>query len=107
MAHITGGGFLNIPRISQIAKGNSIDYHITSTPPLEELPKSVQTIIDRSNLSTNELYKTFNMGVGLVLISDCFDRVVQMLEEMGEVFYPMGETAPGSGKVFLQGKELL
>jgi len=64
LAHITGSGFLNIPRIS-----TKVDYQITM-PPLDSRPQVFQWVFENSGLDSEELYKTFNMGVGMVVIVD-------------------------------------
>ena len=100
-AHITGGGFLNIPRMNP-----SLDYHIHTVPKWEDLPSSFRTILSRSGLPERELYKTFNMGVGMVLATEHPGEVEAHLLERGEAFLRMGETAVGSGRVLL-GEEVI
>ena len=64
MAHLTGGGFLeNIPRI--LPKGVGIEIYKGSWPVLP-IFKMIQKA---GNISEHEMYRTFNMGIGLVLIS--------------------------------------
>ena len=100
-AHITGGGFLNVARMN-----SQIDYHIHHVPSRDELPDSFQTVIARTKLTERELYKTFNMGVGMVLVTPCPDKVETYLKEQGESFWRMGETTIGSGRVFLKKERL-
>ncbi|MEI8347898.1 MAG: phosphoribosylformylglycinamidine cyclo-ligase, partial [Pseudomonadota bacterium] len=59
LAHITGSGFLNIPRINE-----KFDYHIPAPPPKNEIPRIYSTLWERSGLTAKEIYCTFNMGVG-------------------------------------------
>ena len=63
LAHITGGGFLeNIPRI--LPGGVSVEINRGSWP---ELP--VFGVMQRlGNVSDHEMFRTFNMGVGMVII---------------------------------------
>lgn len=66
MAHITGSGFLNVPRMSE-----KVSYEIT-LPPLKERPQSFQwleSLTDKS-LTFHEKVQTFNMGIGMVLVCD-------------------------------------
>lgn len=66
LAHITGSGFLNVPRMSE-----KVSYDIT-LPPLKERPKAFQwleTLKDKS-LTFHEKTQTFNMGIGLVVVVD-------------------------------------
>ena len=59
MCHVTGGGLLNFLRISDL--GFSIE------DPLE-VPEILQWIAEKGQLSENELYRTFNMGMGFAFI---------------------------------------
>ena len=63
IAHITGGGFKgNVSRILPVGTQAVIDTKAWSTPPLFNLLASL------GNLSHEELYRTFNMGIGMVLV---------------------------------------
>jgi phosphoribosylformylglycinamidine synthase I len=63
IAHITGGGFQgNISRILPIGLQASIDTHSWHVPPLFELLARLG-LLDRT-----ELYRTFNMGIGMVIV---------------------------------------
>jgi len=64
LAHITGSGFLNIPRIHE-----GMNYDIL-LPDSFELPKVFEELKARGKLSWKELYTTFNMGIGLVAAVD-------------------------------------
>ncbi len=66
LAHITGSGFLNVPRMS-----SSVSYDIV-LPPLRERPKSFQWLetLQEGSLSFEEKVQTFNMGIGLVIACD-------------------------------------
>ncbi|MBK9321743.1 MAG: phosphoribosylformylglycinamidine cyclo-ligase [Bdellovibrionaceae bacterium] len=63
LAHITGSGFLNVPRMS-----SSVSYDIV-LPPLKERPKAFQWLeaLEDKSLSFEEKVQTFNMGIGLVI----------------------------------------
>lgn len=63
MAHITGGGFEgNISRILPTGTQANIDTRTWSVPPLFRL------IARLGNIPQEELYRTFNMGIGAVII---------------------------------------
>jgi phosphoribosylformylglycinamidine cyclo-ligase len=66
MAHITGSGFLNVPRMSE-----KVSYEI-HLPPLNERPKAFQWLeaVKSSDLKFAEKVQTFNMGIGMVLVCD-------------------------------------
>jgi phosphoribosylformylglycinamidine cyclo-ligase len=61
-AHITGSGFLNIPRIS-----NKVDYEIF-LPKLSHFFPLLSEVQMKSGLSLQEMLTTFNCGIGMVLI---------------------------------------
>jgi len=94
VAHITGGGFIeNIPRIFPKGIGAKINVDAYALPPIFTLLK------EKSGLSNQELYNTFNMGIGMVLCVDKkdVDGVLKMAKELGEVAYVIGETALKEG----------
>jgi len=61
-AHITGGGFIdNIPRVLP----DHLTFKITET---WDRPSVFNWIQNKSQLSDNEMEKTFNCGIGMVLV---------------------------------------
>src|SRR3990167_7224020 len=65
MAHITGGGFLeNIPRI--LPAHCSVELHLNSWPTLPIF----DLLVSLGSLSDSEAYRTFNMGIGYVMVVD-------------------------------------
>ena len=88
MAHITGGGLLNIPRM-----GDKFDYIIEQLPAWSPL---FAELAKRSNLDDKTLYETFNMGIGLVIATDKPDDVIKAL---GEPCLTLGHVVKGSGVV--------
>jgi len=96
ISHITGGGFYeNIPRM---------------------LPKNVKAIIDRrnieilpifnfikktGNIDIDEMYSTFNMGVGIVMTVDKtdVDSIIKFLESNGNKGCVIGEVVKGEGDI--------
>ncbi|MDD4976653.1 MAG: phosphoribosylformylglycinamidine cyclo-ligase [Bacteriovorax sp.] len=98
IANITGSGFLNIPRINE-----KFDYHVTHA---HELPSSMKEVCDLSGLDDVELHRTFNMGVGMVVATNKPDEIIKKLAELGENSFLLGNVTEGSGKIFLNGKEL-
>lgn len=99
IAHLTGGGFIeNIPRVlpknvnAQIKKG---------TWPV--LPV-FQAIIKIANVSEADQYRSFNMGIGMVLVVPQTEkaRVMEMLGSEKEFkAYEIGEIVSGEGKTVL------
>ncbi len=62
LAHITGSGFLNVPRISE-----KVSYEI-QLPARSELPQVYEWVREKSGLQLDELAQTFNLGIGMVLV---------------------------------------
>lgn len=77
MANITGGGVENISRMNP-----SFKYQVETPPKIDTLPRFMQEIIKRSNLSDKELYRTFNMGMGMVLAVKDFKRTKELLPDL-------------------------
>ena len=99
LAHITGGGITeNLNR----ALPDSLDAQVDlgSWP---ELP-IIRFICDAANLSQPEALKTFNMGIGMVLLvaAEQADAVLAHLKAAGEDAYVIGRTVAGSGQVVYQ-----
>ena len=87
MAHITGGGITeNIPRI--LGEDLIAEIQSSSWP----LPKLFQWLKDKGNISSAELYRIFNCGIGMVIILDQKDvaRAKEILEESQEAVYEIG-----------------
>jgi phosphoribosylformylglycinamidine cyclo-ligase len=94
IAHITGGGMLeNIARIVPPRARVAIDRHAWPLPPvfrwLEQL----------GDIDVAEMYRVFNMGIGLVLIVSSFyaDAIRRMVEEQGHACWPLGRVVDGAG----------
>ena len=94
LANITGGGFIeNIPRIFPDGIGCRIDVKSFPRPDIFSL------LAEKSGLSNNELYNTFNMGIGMcaaVSPTDA-DAFVKAANALGEKAYIIGETVKGAG----------
>src|SRR5688572_5862928 len=81
MAHITGGGITeNVPRIFPEGCAAEIDLGAWAVPPL------FRFIQDRGAISRDEMYRTFNMGVGLVVACAARDgdRIISSVARAGE-----------------------
>ena len=94
LAHITGGGFAgNIPRVLPAGLGARVRKSAWAVPPLFRI------IQKGGAVSEEEMYRTFNMGVGMVVIVDPADLhdVEHSLERRGETSYVIGSVVKGSG----------
>ncbi len=99
MAHITGGGFIeNIPRVLPDGLGVKIQKGSWSVPPI------FREIQERSRINEREMFRTFNMGVGMVLILGPQNarRALQMLEKTGPKAWVIGEVIEGTRGIVLQ-----
>lgn len=98
MAHITGGGLLeNIPRV--LPAGTAARIALSSWA----LPDIFGWLRDAGNLAQSELFRTFNCGVGMVLIvaESKADPAMQVLREQGLAPWLVGEIVAGDGGVVL------
>jgi phosphoribosylformylglycinamidine cyclo-ligase len=96
LIHITGGGLVeNPPRI--LPPGCGMRLQKESWP----LPAIFQLIQAAGRIAGKEMYRTFNMGVGmLVIVEDTdADRVLQHLHNNGEKAYVVGQVTAGAGEV--------
>jgi phosphoribosylformylglycinamidine cyclo-ligase len=96
LAHITGGGFAgNIPRVLPDGLGARVRRGAWEVPPLFRLIQRGGSVAD------DEMYRTFNMGVGMVVVVAPQDlhEVEHSLERRGESALVIGSVVPGSGVV--------
>jgi phosphoribosylformylglycinamidine cyclo-ligase len=78
MAHITGGGFTdNIPRVLPAGIGARID------PKAWEVPAIFDLIQEWGHVDTMEMYRVFNMGIGMVLLVSS-EQVALVLDALKE-----------------------
>jgi phosphoribosylformylglycinamidine cyclo-ligase len=96
LAHITGGGLTdNIPRI--LPEGTSVEVGKGSWPilPIFSLLQEI------GNVPEAEMYRTFNMGLGMVIISAPSDRefIQSHLKLLGETCYEIGHVISGLREV--------
>jgi phosphoribosylaminoimidazole synthetase len=95
LAHITGGGFIeNIPRVLPIGLDAIIHTGAWPIPPLWNL------IQQKGKVDPDEMYRVFNMGIGMVLIADQ-DSAPDIQNLIPETTYIIGELIQGHQKVQL------
>ena len=96
IAHITGGGFYeNIPRA--LPEGKRAVIQKTQPPAL------FQMIQQEGGISEHDMYNTFNMGVGMLLVvpqADA-DKALDILREAGEDVCVLGHVEDGERGVTL------
>jgi len=97
MAHLTGGGTDNIPRVLPAGVGVRIDTGVWSVPPLFRLIQAA------GGVSETEMFRVFNMGIGFVLIvaPDAAEETLSRLRVSGETAYRLGEAVAGAGVTFM------
>ena len=94
LAHITGGGLVeNIPRILPAGLDAHIDRSSWTVPPLFRL------IQGKADIADLEMYRVFNMGIGMCVIAPSKD--VQAARGTLAGVRIIGELAPGERKVVL------
>lgn len=94
IAHITGGGFIeNIPRIFPEGIGCEIVKNSYEVPTIFKLMQH------RAEISDEQIYNTFNMGIGMVVCIAEKDvkATIAQLEATGESCAVIGRTVKGSG----------
>jgi phosphoribosylformylglycinamidine cyclo-ligase len=95
LAHITGGGFIeNIPRVLPENLGAHIDLNSWEVAPMWNL------IQQRGEISTDEMYRVFNMGIGMIAI---VDKTIasDFQASIAEPTFIIGELIKGARKVIL------
>ena len=100
MVHITGGGFYdNIPRALPDDMSAEIDAASWTVPKIFGLLK------EWGNVDWKEMYRTFNMGIGMVLIvsADEAARLKAHLVGENEPFFEIGRVVKGDHTVTLKG----
>ncbi|KAG0704389.1 phosphoribosylglycinamide synthetase [Suillus ampliporus] len=95
MSHITGGGFIeNIPRVLPKGMGAYIDASAWQLPPV------FRFLMQRGGIAPLEMARTFNNGIGLVIIvgREDVDRAVEVLQgTVGAAVYRIGEVTDRNG----------
>jgi phosphoribosylformylglycinamidine cyclo-ligase len=98
MAHITGGGLVdNIPRILPEGLSARIERKSWEVPPV------FRVLQREGGVDEREMFRAFNMGVGMVLVTDptAADTLVERLASAGERAWIAGEIVSGEREVVL------
>lgn len=94
--HVTGGGFYdNIPRILPEGTAAQIEYGSWPVPPIFTL------IEEKGAISKKDMFRTFNMGIGMIAIvkNENAVKAIHALEEAGESAFLIGRVTSGSKDV--------
>lgn len=92
ISHITGGGFYeNIPRMLPEGLQANVNTRTINTPVIFNLLQKW------GNIQLDEMYGTFNMGIGMVIVVKVeeVEAVKSFLEEKGEAYSLLGEITTG------------
>ncbi len=88
IAHITGGGLLeNVPRV--LPKGCQAHIHTNRW----ERPNLFTVLQKAGNVERDEMYRTFNMGIGMVLVvtGNQAEEIIDRLNGLGESAWVIGD----------------
>lgn len=100
MVHVTGGGFLeNIPRVLPEGCVAEIKPGSWPVPPIFDLLQA------EGNLASTDMYRTFNMGIGLIMVvpqQQAADFVREAIS-LGERAYEIGQIVKGDKTVTIPG----
>jgi phosphoribosylformylglycinamidine cyclo-ligase len=94
IAHITGGGITeNLPRVLP----KKAKLHFTIERGSWPVTPIFHLIRDMGNVEEGEMYKTFNMGVGMILVVNRADaqKIVKKLNQLGESAFIIGQVEKG------------
>jgi phosphoribosylformylglycinamidine cyclo-ligase len=97
LAHITGGGITeNPPRVVPEGLACEIDLSSWALPPV------FRWLAGTAGMSEPELLKTFNCGIGMMLVVDSAraDEISALLEGMGETVTRIGTIVQGEGVIY-------
>lgn len=98
MAHITGGG---IPGNLDRALPSHLDAVVETSA--WDIPSTFRVLEAAGGVDRAEMYRAFNMGVGMVVITDTAGaaRIRDLASQAGVGNWIIGHTRPGSGRVHL------
>ncbi|MGL4237151.1 phosphoribosylformylglycinamidine cyclo-ligase, partial [Tabrizicola sp.] len=97
LAHITGGGLTeNPPRV--LPEGLACELDLSSW----QLPPVFRWLATTANMAEAELLKTFNCGIGMILVvaNDRADDLTTLLTQEGETVTRLGRVVEGQGVIY-------
>jgi len=86
IAHITGGGLLG--NLSRVVKHKGLGVKLNNLPEPHEAMKKLQ---EMGNISDEEAYKTWNMGIGMAIVSHDIDKIIEIAGKHGIKAQQIGE----------------
>ena len=94
LAHVTGGGLTeNLPRVLPEGLGAEIDLTKWDVPPV------FRWLAETGDIAEAEMLKTFNSGIGMVLVTDrsAAPDQIALLQKAGETVVVLGSVTAGEG----------
>lgn len=95
IAHITGGGITeNLPRVFPAGIGAQVKRSAWSVPPI------FQAIARLGAVAREEMYRVFNMGIGMILVVPASDAptVIARATALGDQAYQIGTIVASAGE---------
>lgn len=93
LVHMTGGGFPeNIPRVVPKGLGTRVRRTAWEVPPL------FRWLAQAGGVASDEMFRTFNMGIGMIIVVDAADA--QAVLDAGIGAMELGDIVPGAGVQF-------
>jgi phosphoribosylformylglycinamidine cyclo-ligase len=102
LAHITGGGYTKLKRLN-----SKVDYILDKMPSIYGIFKQIQL---EGNVTIEEMYRTFNMGIGFCLIvsKEKADEVMAVLNQYKSKGKIIGKIkSNGTGETFVKTEEMI
>ncbi|MCX5711875.1 MAG: phosphoribosylformylglycinamidine cyclo-ligase [Candidatus Omnitrophica bacterium] len=96
VAHITGGAFYD--KIARILPDNAAVNIYKCSWPIQKIFKLIQS---RGKISDKDMYHTFNMGIGMVLVTklENVDKIIRLLSTRKVKAWVIGEVIKGRKEV--------
>jgi len=93
--HITGGAFTKIKRVLN----SKLDIHVIAPSP-QKIFDLLKTL---GNVETREMYRVFNMGIGLIITcpNKNAEQVLDIAHKHGFTGYILGKVIPGNGRIII------
>jgi phosphoribosylformylglycinamidine cyclo-ligase len=92
IAHITGGGLPG--NISRVTKHKGLGARLSDLPQPHE---AVLKVKEYGNVDDAEAYKTWNMGIGMALVSNEFEKIEEIAKKHGLKAFKIGEVVDKPG----------
>lgn len=92
ISHITGGGiYENLPRVLPEGLGANVD--MTKV----EIPEIFKLLQKWGNVEKEEMYGTFNMGIGMILVvsNETKEEIIKEFKDKNQTIYDLGKVTKG------------